>query len=105
MFVERDTGARNWSVNHKIRFFGCRVQIIFFMSRFGVPLVRALEVFNQAYQNVSGLARTVRGPSMSCTPGKVCVIGSEVIAGEKVFVLKFLQGRNPAWTDRVFFAQ
>jgi len=84
MFVERDTGAKNW---------------------FGVPLDRALEVYNSATQQLSGLARTARGPSMSCTPGKVHVLGVEVVQGEKVFVLKFLQGRNPKWTDRVFFAQ
>jgi len=84
MFVERDTGAKQW---------------------FGVPLERALEVYHGAVQQLSGLARTARGPSMSCTPGKVHVLGIEEVGGEKVFVLKFLQGRNPAWTDRVFFAQ
>ena len=36
---------------------------------------------------------------------KICVIGREKIAGEDVFVLKFLQGRNNNWTDRVFFAK
>lgn len=84
MFVERDTGAKNW---------------------FGLPLARALEVYNGATQQLSGLARTARGPSMSCTPGKVHVLGVEEIAGEKVFVLKFLQARNPEWTGRVFFAK
>ena len=54
MFVERDTGPRNY---------------------FEVPLARALQIFQRAYQNVSGLARTVRGPSMSATPGKVLVDG------------------------------
>ena len=86
---------------------------------------------------------------MSCIPGKVCIVGVEVIrkhktvvsssppfrgrfaktgsgrtyrelkhseksrfclvsqevANEKVFVLKFLQSRNPDWQERVFFAQ
>jgi len=54
---------------------------------------------------VSGLARTVRGPSMSAWPGKVRVLDVAEINGEKVFVLDFLQGRNPEWNGRIFFAQ
>jgi KamA family protein len=84
MFVERDTGARGY---------------------FEVPLWRAYEIFTEAYRQVTGLARTVRGPSMSCTPGKVLVDGITEVAGQKVFVLKFLQGRDPAWANRVFFAK
>jgi KamA family protein len=84
MFVERDTGPKNY---------------------FDVPLARALEIFNTAYRRVSGLARTVRGPSMSATPGKVKVLGINEIHGEKVFVLTFEQARDPAWVGRVFFAK
>lgn len=84
MFVERDTGARHW---------------------FAVPLYKAVEIYSKATQRLSGLCRTARGPSMSCIPGKVQVLGVETIANEKVFVLKFLQARNPAWQERVFFAQ
>jgi KamA family protein len=84
MFVERDTGAKHY---------------------FSVPLARALDIFNDAYRQVSGLARTARGPSMSATPGKVMIDGVTEIAGEKVFVLKFLQGRDPGWAGEVFFAK
>ena len=42
---------------------------------------------------------------MSTTPGKVIVEGIENIAGEDVFVLKFLQGRNPEWCNKIFYAQ
>ncbi|MGE0386828.1 MAG: KamA family radical SAM protein [Gammaproteobacteria bacterium] len=84
MFVERDTGPKKY---------------------FEVPLARAYEIFSQAYQRVSGLARTVRGPSMSAMPGKILVDGVTTIHGEKVFALKVLQGRDPAWSNRVFFAR
>ena len=84
MFVERDTGARAY---------------------FEVPLARAYKVFTEAYGQVAGLCRTVRGPSMSATPGKVVVDGITEVAGEKVFALKFLQGRDPAWANRLFFAK
>ncbi len=84
MFVERDTGPKEY---------------------FKVPLARGYEIFQKAYSKVSGLGRTVRGPSMSCTPGKVVVDGIATLQGEKVFVLKFLQGRNPQWSGRIFFAK
>ncbi len=84
MFVARDTGAQHY---------------------FAVPLVEAWEIFKEAYQKVSGIARTVRGPSMSCDPGKVQILGVSKIKGEKVIVLRMLQGRNPNWTNRPFFAK
>ena len=84
MFVERDTGARDY---------------------FSVPLVEAFRIFSQAHASLPGTARTVRGPSMSASPGKIVVLGDEVIRGERVLVLKFLQARNPDWTNRIFFAK
>jgi KamA family protein len=84
MFAVRDTGAQHF---------------------FGLSLNEAQEIWRQAYQSVSGVCRTVRGPSMSCTPGKVQVLGTAEIYGEKVFVLRFLQGRNPDWVGKPFFAQ
>ena len=84
MFVERDTGARHY---------------------FEVPLARAWQIYREAIQRVSGVARTVRGPSMSAGPGKVEIQGVTEVCGERVFVLRFLQGRNPDWVHRPFFAQ
>lgn len=84
MFVERDTGAKRY---------------------FEVPLARAWEIYREAVQQVSGLARTVRGPSMSADPGKVEIQGVAEVGGEKVFVLRFIQGRNADWVQRPFFAQ
>lgn len=84
MFIERDTGAKHF---------------------FAVPLRRAWQVFREAYQRLSGLCRTVRGPVMSATPGKVQIIGVTELMGEKVFVLTFIQGRNSQWVERPFFAK
>jgi KamA family protein len=84
MFVERDTGPQDY---------------------FAVPLLRAYQIFRDAYRSVSGLARTVRGPSMSATPGKVCVDGVAEVAGEQVFVLHMIQARDPGLVGRPFFAK
>lgn len=84
MFVERDTGARRY---------------------FEVPLARAFDVYRDAIARVSGIERTARGPVMSASPGKVVVDGVADVAGERVFVLHFLQARNPDWVGRPFLAR
>ena len=84
MFVARDTGAQHY---------------------FKVPLVEAWDIFRRAYQKVSGVCRTVRGPSMSATPGKVQILGVSEVMGKKVITMRFLQGRNPEWVARPFFAE
>ncbi len=83
-FVERDTGPKRY---------------------FEIPLVEAFEIFSDAYRRVSGLCRSVRGPSMSAHPGKARIVGIEQVAGEKVLVLEFLQARDPSWVSRPFFAK
>ena len=72
---------------------------------FKLPLARAYDIFQAAYQSVSGLARTVRGPSMSAFPGKIVIDGTATIAGEKVFVLQFLQARTAHLALQPFFAK
>ena len=42
---------------------------------------------------------------MSAAPGKVEVQGVANVQGEKVFVLRFIQARNPDWVQRPFFAK
>jgi L-lysine 2,3-aminomutase len=84
MFVERDTGPQDY---------------------FAVPLARGYEIFRDAYRGVSGLCRTVRGPSMSATPGKVCVDGIAEISGQRVFVLHMIQARDPSLVGKPFFAR
>jgi L-lysine 2,3-aminomutase len=83
MFVERDTGPHDY---------------------FKVPLVKAVEIFHTAYQTLPGLARTVRGPVMSTTPGKVTVDGVEETPQGRFFQLHMLQARNPALVGRPFRA-
>jgi len=84
MFVVRDTGAQHY---------------------FGISLVDAQKIFRDAYKKVTGLARTVRGPSMSATPGKIQILGITEVNNQKVMVLRFLQGRNPDWVQIPFLAK
>ena len=84
LFVERDTGARRY---------------------FEVPLARCWQIYRDAHRRVSGLARTVRGPSMSATPGKVRIAGVVNLAEGKAFALEYLQARDPDLVGRPFYAR
>jgi KamA family protein len=84
MFVARNTGAQHY---------------------FSIPLVDAWNIFRKAYQSVSGICRNVRGPSMSCLPGKVQLLGVTDVKGENVMVFRMIQGRNPDWAARPFLAK
>jgi len=84
MFMARDTGAKQY---------------------FDVSLDRAYEIFREAYSKVSGVARTARGPVMSAAPGKVHIVGVSEAAGQRVFVLQFIQARKIDWVKRPFFAK
>ncbi len=84
MFIARDTGAKAY---------------------FEIPLEKCWNIFRRAYRQVSGLCRTVRGPSMSDHAGKIQILGVQEIKGEKVFVMRFIQGRNPSWVHIPFFAK
>lgn len=84
MFVERDTGPKDY---------------------FSVSLADAYHLFTEAYKQVSGLARTIRGPTMSAFPGKVMIDGIVELSNKKYFALQFLQARNPDWVRKPFYAQ
>ena len=84
MFVARNTGAQHY---------------------FSIPLIEAWKIFRETYQSVSGICRTLRGPSMSCLPGKVQILGVADVKGEKVMTFRMIQGRNPNWAARPFFAK
>ena len=84
MFVARDTGPKNY---------------------FSLSLQKTYKIFSEALRKVSGLARTVRGPSMSTKAGKILVDGISEINGEEFYVLKFIQARDPEIVNRVFFAE
>ncbi|HQF41614.1 MAG TPA: lysine 2,3-aminomutase, partial [Ignavibacteriaceae bacterium] len=84
MFVARNTGAQHY---------------------FSIPLIEAWNIFRKAYQSVSGICRTVRGPCMSCMPGKVQMLGLSEAKDEKVMVFRMIRGRNPDWSARPFFAK
>lgn len=84
MFVARNTGAQDY---------------------FALTLEESWKIFKKAYSQVSGIARTVRGPSMSADPGKIQILGIQKIESKKFFVLRYLQSREPGKVAQPFLAE
>jgi len=84
MFIARDTGAQDY---------------------FAVSLLKSWQIYKKAYAQISGIARTVRGPVMSTLYGKIQILGLTRMIKTKLFALQFLQGRNPDWVRRPFFSE
>jgi KamA family protein len=84
MFIERDTGPHDY---------------------FKVPLATAVAIFQSAYRGLPGLARTVRGPVMSATVGKIAVDGVTHTPRGDSFLLRMLQARDPELVGRSFRAR
>ncbi|MFQ5586469.1 MAG: lysine 2,3-aminomutase, partial [Thermodesulfobacteriota bacterium] len=83
-FVVRDTGSHDY---------------------FSIPLVVGWRIFQKAFRRTRGISRTVRCPIMSTIWGKIQILGISEIRGEKVIALQFLQGRQPDWVLRPFYAE
>ena len=84
MFIPRDTGAQHY---------------------FGVPLIKAWRIFQEAYGQISGIGRTVRGPIMAMENGKVEILGVIEKPDEKAILLQYLQNRRANLVRRPFFAE
>ncbi|HAK44780.1 MAG TPA: lysine 2,3-aminomutase [Spirochaeta sp.] len=84
MFVARDTGPKSY---------------------FTLTLDETYRIFSKAMRQVTGLARTVRGPSMSTKAGKVLLVGISEINGEQFYALKFIQARDTELVNKVFYAK
>jgi KamA family protein len=80
MFLPRDTGAQQY---------------------FSETLQNAHKIFTDAIQNTAGLCKTVRGPIMSVTQGKLELLDIH----DDAFFLRYIQHRNPKMAYKVFLAR
>ncbi|MFO8029988.1 MAG: hypothetical protein R6U28_09015 [Cyclonatronaceae bacterium] len=72
---------------------------------FTAPLADIDKIFNKVYRTLPSINRPSRYITMTSSAGKVSLIGTAEVRGEKVFVLKFNEARNMEWMDRVFLAK
>lgn len=72
---------------------------------FTTPLADIDRVFSKVFRTLASVNRPSRYITMTSSAGKVSLMGTAEINGDKVFVLKFNEGRNMEWIDKVYFAE
>ncbi len=72
---------------------------------FTAPLADINKVFSKVYRSLASINRPSRYITMTSSAGKVSLLGTLEVKGEKVFALKFNEGRNMEWLDHVYLAK
>ena len=72
---------------------------------FSATLAEIEQVFSRIYRSLASINRPSRHISMTISAGKLAILGTSYINGEKCFALQFTEGRNMKWMDRVFLAR
>ena len=72
---------------------------------FAAPLAEVHKVYDRVYRSLPSINRPGRHISMTGSAGKISILGTAIVDGEELFALKFSEGRNMAWLDRVFLAK
>lgn len=110
--VDVDRSARNW-IDLALIFATLKIGFhSIYCARptgehhyFTAPLAGVEKVFNKVYRSLASLNRPSRHLSMTSSAGKISIMGTAEVNGEKVFALKFTEGRNMEWLDKVFLAK
>jgi lysine 2,3-aminomutase len=72
---------------------------------FTAPLADIDRIFSKVYKSLSSVNRPSRYITMTSSAGKISLLGTAEVNGETVFALKFNEGRNMDWMDRVYLAR
>ena len=72
---------------------------------FTAPLADIEKVANLVYRSLASLHRPSRYITMTTSAGKLSILGTTEVNGEKAFALKFNESRNMEWMDKVFLAK
>ncbi|QQX78996.1 hypothetical protein JK628_15685 [Shewanella sp. KX20019] len=69
------------------------------------PLADMSRIFNRIYRSLASINRPSRHISMTISAGKLAILGTSIVNGEKCFALQFTEARNMEWMDRVILAK
>ena len=72
---------------------------------FTAPLADVNRVASKVYRSLPSINRPSRYLSMTTSAGKISILGTAIVNGQRAFALKFTQARNMEWLDRVFLAK
>ncbi len=72
---------------------------------FNQPVTAINKIFSKIYRSLPSINRPSRYITQTSSAGKISLLGEVELNGEKLFALKFNQGRNIEWMDKVYLAK
>jgi L-lysine 2,3-aminomutase len=110
--VDVERSAQNWiDLGHILAALSIRFHSMYCARPtgeyhyFSAPLADIDKVFSRIFSSLASLHRPSRYITMTTSAGKLSLLGTAEVKGEKVFALKFNESRNMAWMDKVFLAK
>ena len=110
--VDVDKSAQNWiDLGNIFAMLGISFHSMYLARPTGehhyytVPLAEIDKVFSKIYRSLSSINRPSRYITQTSSAGKISILGTTEVNGEKAFVLKFNEARNMEWMDKVFLAK
>jgi len=109
--VDVDRSAQNWiDLGNLLSMLGVGFHSMYCARPTGEhhyftqPLAQIEKVFYKVYRDLPSISRPSRYITMTASAGKISLLGTLEIDGEKLFALKFNEGRNMEWMDKVYLA-
>ena len=110
--VDIDKSAQNWiDLGNILAMLGINFHSMYAARPtgehhyFAAPLADIERIFSKIYNSLASLNRPSRHISMTISAGKLAILGTSIINGEKCFALQFTEARNMEWMNRVFHAK
>ncbi len=72
---------------------------------FTQPVAKIDQIFSKVYRSLPSINRPSRYITMTSSAGKISILGTLELHGEKLFAFKFNEARNMEWMDKVYLAK
>jgi lysine 2,3-aminomutase len=110
--VDVDRSAQNWiDLGNVFAMLGIGFHSMYLarptgeFHYFNQPVAQINEVFSKVFRELASLNRPSRYITQTSSAGKISLLGTVDLPGEKLFALKFNEGRNMEWMDKVYLVQ
>ena len=107
--VDIDRSAQNWiDLGNILAMLGLGFHSMYLarptgeFHYFNQPVSEINKVFNKIYRSLASINRPSRYITQTSSAGKISLLGTVELKGEKYFALKFNEGRNMEWMDKVY---
>ncbi len=109
--VDVDRSAQNWiDLGNVLSMLGVGFHSMYLarptgeFHYFNQPVAEIDKIFSKIYRELPSLSRPSRYITQTSSAGKISLLGTVDLPGEKLFALKFNEGRNMEWMDKVYLA-